>query len=78
MSSHDHTALLRTPVKLEENMVIALETYYGTMPPGAPGEGARTEEDVLVTKNGYEILSKWPVDKITEAWISVQAGMGRK
>jgi len=57
------------PVKLEENMVIALETYYGTMPPGAPGEGARTEEDVLVTKNGYEILSKWPVGEITEAWI---------
>ena len=57
------------PVKLEENMVIALETYYGTMPPGAPGEGARTEEDVLVTKDGYEILSKWPVGEITEAWI---------
>jgi Xaa-Pro dipeptidase len=57
------------PVKLEENMIIALETYYGTMPPGAPGEGARTEEDVLVTKDGYEILSKWPVGEITEAWI---------
>jgi Xaa-Pro dipeptidase len=57
------------PVKLEENMVIALETYYGTLPPRGPGEGARTEEDILVTKGGYEILTKWPVKEITEAWI---------
>jgi Xaa-Pro aminopeptidase len=60
---------LEHPVKLEENMVIALETYYGTLPPRGPGEGARTEEDVLVTKDGYEILTKWPVKEITEAWI---------
>lgn len=57
------------PVTLQENMVIALETYYGTLPPDAPGQGARTEEDLLVTKDGCEILTKWPVDEITEAWI---------
>jgi len=60
---------LEHPVTLQENMVIALETYYGTLPMGGPGEGARTEEDVLVTKDGYEILTKWPIDEITEAWI---------
>jgi Xaa-Pro aminopeptidase len=57
------------PVKLEENMVIALETYYGDIPISGPGQGARTEEDLLVTKDGYEILSKWPINEITEAWI---------
>jgi Xaa-Pro aminopeptidase len=55
--------------KKQENMIIALETYYGTLPPGARGEGARTEEDLLVTKDGYEILTKWPINEITEAWI---------
>ena len=60
---------LEHPVKLEEDMVIALETYYGNLPILGPGEGARTEEDLLVTKNGYEILSKWPINEITEAWI---------
>jgi Xaa-Pro aminopeptidase len=57
------------PVKLEENMVIALETYYGDIPISGPGQGARTEENLLVTKDGYEILSKWPINEITEAWI---------
>jgi len=60
---------LEHPVKLEENMVIALETYYGDIPISGPGQGARTEEDLLVTKDGYEILTKWPVNEITEAWI---------
>jgi Xaa-Pro aminopeptidase len=43
---------LEHPVTLEENMTLALETYYGTLPPGAPGEGARTEENLIVTKTG--------------------------
>ena len=60
---------LEHPVKLEENMTLALETYYGTLPPGAPGEGARTEENLIVTKDGCEILTKWPINEITEAWI---------
>lgn len=57
------------PVTLQENMILAIETYYGTIPMNARGQGARTEEDVLVTKDGYEILTKWPVGQITEAWI---------
>ena len=57
------------PVTLQENMVIALETYYGTLPMTGRGEGARTEEDLVVTKDGCEILTKWPIDQITEAWI---------
>jgi len=57
------------PVTIHENMTIALETYYGTLPMTGRGQGARTEEDVLVTKDGCEILTKWPIDQITEAWI---------
>ncbi len=57
------------PVTLQENMVLALETYYGTQPMLGPGQGARTEENLLVTKDGCEILTKWPIDGITEAWI---------
>jgi len=60
---------LKNPVKLEENMTLAIETYYGSPLPGGYGEGARTEEDLLVTKEGYEILTKYPVNEITEAWI---------
>ena len=32
------------------------------------GEGVRLEDDVAVTKDGCDVLSKWPMDKITECW----------
>ena len=57
------------PIELQENMTIALETYYGTLPMHARGEGARTEENLIITKDGYELLTKWPINEITEAWI---------
>jgi Xaa-Pro aminopeptidase len=57
------------PVTLQENMVLALETYYGTLPMTALGEGARLEEDIVVTKDGFEMLTRWPIKEIVEAWI---------
>ncbi len=55
-------ASLNDPVELEEGMTFAIETQHGI-----PGEfGVRIEEVIAVTKNGCEILSKWPVDRITE------------
>lgn len=57
------------PVKLVENMTLAVETYYGDIPMTIPGQGARLEEDVVVTKDGFELLTKWPINEITEAWI---------
>ena len=57
------------PVKLEENMCLALETFYGSGPGEKPKQGCRIEEMILVTNDGCEILSKWPVEEITEAWI---------
>ena len=29
----------------------------------------RVEDLVVVTKDGYENLARWPEDKITECWI---------
>lgn len=53
------------PEKLEEGMVIALETWTGKK---GGKDGVRLEEMVVVTKGGYELLTKWPVDEITECW----------
>ena len=50
----------------EEGMTIAIETWAG---PRTGGYGVRLEEDLVVTKDGYEIITKWPVDEITECWI---------
>jgi Xaa-Pro aminopeptidase len=47
------------PVALQEGMVMALETYAGE---GA--NGARIEEEVVVTPDGFEIISKFPADEL--------------
>lgn len=58
------------PVTLKENMLISLKTYYGVpSTPEVPGEGARIENTVLVTKDGCEILTRWPDDEPTECWV---------
>jgi Xaa-Pro aminopeptidase len=49
-------------VVLEENMTFAVETQHGR--PGV--HGVRLEEMVRVTKTGVEVLTKFPVDEITE------------
>ncbi|HVB78059.1 MAG TPA: Xaa-Pro peptidase family protein [Candidatus Nitrosotalea sp.] len=55
-------ASLNDPVPLEEGMTFAMETQHGR-----PGKhGVRIEEMVHVTKNGVEVMSKWPVDTILE------------
>lgn len=51
---------------LEEGMVIAVETYTKGVDPKYGKFGVRLEEDVVVTKDGYELLTKWPIDRITE------------
>lgn len=54
------------PNELKEGMVIALETYAGHK---GGKDGVRLEEDILVTKNGYEVLSRWPIKELMECWI---------
>jgi len=54
------------PVKLEEGMVLALETWAGKR---GGKDGVRLEEDVLVTKDGYELLTRFPIDELMECWV---------
>jgi Xaa-Pro dipeptidase len=47
-------------------MTIALETYVGRK---GGNDGIRLEETLLVTKQGYEVLSKWPINELMACWI---------
>ena len=52
------------PEILEEGMVFALETYW----PAKDGWGAaRIEEDVIVTKDGAEVITKFPAEELLVA-----------
>lgn len=56
----------KNPVPLEEGMVIALETWAGKK---GGRDGVRLEEDMIVTKDGYEIITKFPIDELIECWV---------
>jgi len=59
------------PEEIKEGMVFALETLVPTneITPDYPhGQCLRIEEMVHVTKDGYDLLSKWPIDEITQCW----------
>lgn len=47
------------PVELKEGMVIAFETYDGE-----GFDGARIEDEVVITADGPEIISKFPSDEL--------------
>ena len=52
------------PEVLEEGMVFALETYW----PAADGWGAaRIEEEVVVTADGCEVITKFPAEELLVA-----------
>ncbi|MER7607732.1 Xaa-Pro peptidase family protein [Nocardioides sp. NPDC127503] len=58
LTSFDH------PEILEEGMVFALETYW----PSADGWGAaRIEEEVVVTADGCEVITKFPAEELIVA-----------
>ncbi len=49
------------PFELQEGMVFALETYC----PAADGNGAaRIEEEVVVTSDGYRIITLFPAQEL--------------
>lgn len=48
------------PTEIKENMYIALETYAGDP---ESEQGVRLEENMLVTKTGYEVFSRYPFDE---------------
>lgn len=52
------------PEELREGMVFALETYW----PSADGWGAaRIEEEVVVTADGHEVITKFPAEELIVA-----------
>jgi Xaa-Pro aminopeptidase len=58
LTSFDH------PETIEEGMVFALETYW----PSADGWGAaRIEEEIVVTADGCEVITKFPAEELIVA-----------
>ena len=56
---------LKDPFPLEVGNVFALETYCGT-PDGS--FGARVEDEVVVTPNGHEVITKFPRNELPVTW----------
>jgi len=50
---------------LQEGMVLAVETWFG---PKGGDYGVRLEECVAVTKDGYELLTHYPIDELIECF----------
>lgn len=50
-------------MRFEEGMVLAVEIWTGEK--GGP-DGVRLEENIVVTKDGYELLTKYPVEHLIE------------
>ena len=67
LSLHEFTLYSRTGMGgdsvLEEGMVLALETWCGKK---GGDFGIRVEENVVVRKDGYELLTKFPIDELIE------------
>jgi Xaa-Pro dipeptidase len=61
------------PVELSEGMVFAIETYWPT-PDGSAA--ARIEEEVVVTRDGCELLTRFPADQLYVAGTRYWTGAG--
>lgn len=61
-----HKAVGVPPQTFQEGMVLAVETYAGKK---GGKDGVRLEENILVTRDGYELLSRWPVEELMECWL---------
>jgi Xaa-Pro dipeptidase len=58
-----HQCSMKYPEVIEENMHFALETYYGE-----EGDAARIEEQVIVTKDGCKVITKFPCEEPVACW----------
>jgi Xaa-Pro dipeptidase len=52
---------LDAPFTLQKGMVIAMETYAQTPD---KKHGARIEEEIVVTENGHEVITKYPCEEL--------------
>lgn len=61
------------PEVIEEDMVFALETYW----PASDGwSAARIEEEVVVTKDGCEVITRFPAEKLMVAGVRYYTASG--
>lgn len=61
------------PEVIEEGMVFALETYW----PASDGwSAARIEEEVVVTKDGCEVITRFPAEKLMVAGVRYYTASG--
>lgn len=63
---------LEHPVALQEGMVFAIETYWPT-PDGSAA--ARIEEEVVVTADGCQLLTRFPADQLYVTGIRYTTGV---
>ena len=54
------------PQTFQEGMCLAVEFYTGKI---GGKDGVRLEENILVTKDGYELLSLWLIAELMECWL---------
>jgi len=50
---------LEHPMLVQERMHFALETFYGE-----GDDGARIESQIIVTRDGHKIITKWPCEEL--------------
>lgn len=58
-----HQCSIEYPEIIEENMHFAVETYYGRN-----GQAARIEEQLVVTKDGCRVITKFPCEEPVACW----------
>ncbi len=51
-------------------MCLVVETYTGKK---GDKDGVLVEENIIVTKDCYELLSLWPIDELMECWLPYEA-----
>ena len=61
-----HREIGLPPQTFQKNMVLAVEMYAGKR---GGKDGVRLEENILVTDDGYERLSRWPIEELMECWL---------
>ena len=65
--------LIDYPVIIEEGMVFALETFW----PASDGwSAARIEEQLVVTKSGCEVITRFPAEQLLVAGTRYQTAGG--
>ncbi|MCH8282853.1 MAG: M24 family metallopeptidase, partial [Chloroflexi bacterium] len=64
---------LEHPQVLEEGMVFALETFW----PASDGwSAARIEEEVVLTKDGPEVITRFPAEELVVAGLRYHTATG--